>query len=227
MEEFAKLITAIGSLFWPLIFFYLLYRFSEPLARVIESTRTRKFAIKVAGNELTVEEASEQQVRLISDLQSKVTQLEAVITQRIALPQPAAPAHPLVAEASEQSTPEVTRVLWVDDSPKNNSYVVALLNQRGIQVDFARSTEEGLRSFRSRQYDAIVTDMGRPEGERAGIDLTRKIREVNHETPIYFYTTSWAARNLRADVKQAGANGITSSSSTLMSSLLSGQRAGS
>jgi len=227
MEPLAKLIRALGTLLWPLIFLFFLYRFADPLARVIESTQTRKFAIKVAGNELTVEEASEQQVRVLSDLQSKVAQLEAAIAPGMAVPRPATPGPPQIAATGEAAAPRVARVLWIDDSPKNNSYVVALLNERGVQVDLARSTDEGLRSFQSRHYDAVITDMGRPEGDRAGIDLTRRIRAVDQQTPIYFYTTSRAAENLREDVKLAGGTGITSSSSTLLSSLLGGRGEGS
>ena len=56
MESFAKLVSALSSLAWPAIFGILLYKFYQPLKSLIESARGRKFTIKVAGNELTMEE---------------------------------------------------------------------------------------------------------------------------------------------------------------------------
>lgn len=60
MESLAKLLSAIATLAWPVAFAYALFRFAAPLKKLIESAHERKFTIKVAGNELTMEEVSEQ-----------------------------------------------------------------------------------------------------------------------------------------------------------------------
>ena len=69
MEPLAKLLSALASLAWPVIFVVLIFVFFDPLKKLIESARGRKFTIKVAGNELTMEEASEIQRQTVSDIQ--------------------------------------------------------------------------------------------------------------------------------------------------------------
>lgn len=61
MDHLAKLFSATASLAWPLMLGVLLFRLDGPIRTLVESARGRKFTIKVAGNELTMEEASEQQ----------------------------------------------------------------------------------------------------------------------------------------------------------------------
>ncbi|EXJ11316.1 hypothetical protein [Nitrincola nitratireducens] len=76
MESLSKLITALSSLAWPAIFGFFLYKFHKPIKTLIESARGRKFTIKVAGNELTMEEASEQQRKIVNDVQSRLAAIE-------------------------------------------------------------------------------------------------------------------------------------------------------
>jgi len=76
VESFAKLVSALSSLAWPAIIGILLFKFYQPIKTLIESAQGRKFSIKVAGNELTMEEASEQQRQIINDLQSKLAEIE-------------------------------------------------------------------------------------------------------------------------------------------------------
>jgi hypothetical protein len=60
MESLSTLLSSLASLAWPAIFAVVIFKFSEPLKKLIESAQGRKFTLKVAGNELTMEEASEQ-----------------------------------------------------------------------------------------------------------------------------------------------------------------------
>jgi CheY-like chemotaxis protein len=113
----------------------------------------------------------------------------------------------------------VKRLLWVDDNPRNNSLLAATLEERGLRVDIALSTDEGLAKFRRQPYDLVLSDMGRPEGEKAGIDLTRKIKSLSPGTPVFIYCGSWAARNWREEALQAGATEITASASSLFAAL--------
>lgn len=83
MESFAKLISSLASLAWPIFFSILSFIFYEPLKKIIESARGRRFTIKVAGHELTMEEVSEQQRIILSDLQQKVAEIE-----KKSIPQP-------------------------------------------------------------------------------------------------------------------------------------------
>lgn len=212
MENVSKLLTALATLAWPFLVGLVIYRFSGPLAKLIESARGRKFSIKIGGNELSMEEASEQQQILLIDLQQKIAKIEHQLS-----PAPEKVARPQV---SETSRPKSQRILWVDDQPKNNSYYVAALEANGTMVETALSTQEGLERFKSGKYDVVITDMGRPEGKTAGIDLVTKLRAIDSNVPIYVFCGAWASANLRDESVNAGATEITSSGTTLLSLLV-------
>jgi CheY-like chemotaxis protein len=142
-------------------------------------------------------------------MQSKLAELE---KRLITSPQALLTSEPVSLSNSK-------RVLWVDDRPKNNSFYVATLEDKGIKVDIALSTEEGINKFKSLSYDFVISDMGRPEGEKAGIDLARKIRALNKDVPLFVFCGKWAAQNHREEALQAGINEITSSGTTLLSRL--------
>lgn len=55
MNDLAKLISALASLAWPLVAAVLLFNLYNPIRTLVESALKRKFTIKVAGNELTME----------------------------------------------------------------------------------------------------------------------------------------------------------------------------
>ncbi|MFG6462102.1 response regulator [Roseateles sp. DXS20W] len=207
MDDLAKLISALAALAWPAVFAVLLVKLFGPIRALVESARGRKFTIKVAGNELTMEEASEQQRVLLADLQNKLAQLEKGLASPVA-----------VAPATE-ARPRGKRVLWVDDRPRNNSFLVASLQDRGVQVDIALSTTEGLEALKQARYDAVISDMGRPEGETAGIDLALKMKTVAPGVPVFIYCGKWGATHLRDDALAAGVVLITSSASSLMAAL--------
>lgn len=204
MESFAHLLSALASLAWPVIFAAVLFKFFEPLKKLIESARGRKFTVKVGGNELTMEEFSEQQQLSVSDIQSKLAELEKRDKSLS-----------LVSTPTRSSK----HILWVDDRPKNNSFLVASLEERGAQIDIALSTKEGIERLKAHQYDIVISDMGRPEGEKAGIDLAKKIRVINSSIPFIIFCGSWAARNLKEESLKAGVTSITSSATTLLSVL--------
>ena len=211
--DIVNLIEAIASILWPLSFIGILYFFKDSLKNIIQSASSRKFTLKVAGNELTMSEITEQQITLISDLQKKVSKLEADIetnqdgnntTTKIKLSNP---------------DQQVKNILWVDDLPKNNSFITASLEEVGISVKAALSTSEAMKLYKTGRFDQIISDMGRPEGKEAGIDLTRKIREIDSDIPIHIFCGGWAAKNMKAKVLKAGASTITNSGTELIKNL--------
>lgn len=209
MESSAHFVSALASLAWPALFAVMLFRFSEPLKKLIESARGRKFTIKIAGNELTMEEVSEQQRLMVSDIQLKVAELEKRLTLGVTEP----------LNLAATPTRSGKHILWVDDRPKNNSLLIASLEERGAKIDVALTTDEGIEKFRSTRYDMIISDMGRPEGDKAGIDLVKKVRALGADIPFYIFCGSWAARNLEEESLKAGVTRITSSGTTLLSVL--------
>jgi CheY-like chemotaxis protein len=204
LEAAAKVIAALAALAWPIVVAVLLIKFYSPLKGLVETARARKVTIKVAGHELTMDEVSNQQVDAFSDLQSKVAELE----KRLG-------AAPSEASASASPSASPKRVLWVDDTPKNNSFFIASFENRGARIDTALSTDEGVAMFMRGQYDVVISDMGRPEGQRAGIDLARAIKLHSPDTPVYIFCGQWAATNFREEALAAGATQITASGTTL------------
>jgi len=158
MEKISSLLQGLASLAWPLIVLVLIYRFRDIIRPIIESAKSRKFTVKVAGNELTMEEASEQQRHLIGDLQKQIVDIQNTLGIVMGSPAPD-------RKQLKQVTENVRSVLWVDDNPKNNAYLVATLNEIGINVVEALSTSEGVSKFTSQKFDRVISDG--PRGEWA------------------------------------------------------------
>lgn len=216
MENAANLFSALASLAWPVVFAVLLFKLYDPIRKLVESASGRKFTLKVAGNELSMEEVSEQQGKIVRDLQLKLAELE----KNLAASAPSAqmaPRAPMAARSAPAA--ETRRILWVDDMPRNNSFLIAALQEQGVRVDQATSTDEGLARAKSLRYDAVVSDMGRPEGEKAGIDLTRKLKALQPQTPVFLFCSPHSALALRDEALAAGADGITASGTSLLSAL--------
>lgn len=209
MSDIAQLLEAIGVLAWPAIIILLILMFRPAIAGLIESAKSRKFTLKLGGQELTMEEASEQQRKLIADLQAQVLEIKKSL-EGIARPAPAA-----TEKAALKMPPAVASVLWVDDQPKNNSYFVQQLVDRGVNVELALSTAEGLRMFDKKTYGVVISDMGRTEDgiykPTAGLELLKVIRERNKTIPFIIYSSSRGGREHREAAIKLGATTLTTS----------------
>jgi CheY-like chemotaxis protein len=82
----SETISAIASLMWPLIVLAVLVVFRGPLAKVIRSTESRDFTIKIGGQEVSVGELHRQQVDMISDLQNQIANVQQQLTPAPAKP---------------------------------------------------------------------------------------------------------------------------------------------
>jgi CheY-like chemotaxis protein len=204
MKETSALLDSLAHLAWPALVGVVLWRL---LPILVEMLRSRGFAIKVGGFELSVQEATDQLRSKLSELQAKVEELRPAPDS-----QGAAPA---TAPASAE-TPR--RVLWVDDRPENNALEIARLRDTGVDVVTASSTAQGLDLLLGRHLAvaAVITDMGRLEGgiydQRAGLALTERMRAAGLSVPVFVYTSSRGLRTARAEAQRAGAEGATASS---------------
>jgi CheY-like chemotaxis protein len=211
MAATAALIAALSSLLWPLIAIAILIISGPTVIDIIRTARSRKFTLKIGGQELSMDEVSEQQRSLISDLQSKVAEIGNLIGA------------PNSAQLSTKPTPspiqQLSAVLWVDDDPKSNSYFIDTLSRMNVKVDLASSTADGLARFFAAQYSVVISDMGRREGgrynPRAGLDLLKVIRSRNAQTPFFIFCSKRGAEEHREEAMQLGANGITASATEL------------
>lgn len=199
-------VKALTPLAWPLLAAVLLWRLFPALHAIATS---RAFTVKVAGMELSVQNATEQLRNQIEDLQNQVLALRS---------EPAAAAEPRTHVAAPENTtaPLTPRGLWVDDKPDNNAFEIAQLEDEGIEIVQASSTEEAMAILASsRGFDFVISDMGRREGGayrgQAGLVLLSAMRRAGFDTPFIVYSSRRYADRNKAEVLQAGGDGATAS----------------
>lgn len=217
MIDFGKILEGIATLLWPIIIIILIILFRPAVAAIIESAKSRKFTLKIGNQELTMEEIDKQQRNLISDIQSRVIELEYKIEGKTQ-------SDPALLELSQtERSARKKSILWVDDNPKNNSYYVQQLYDMGLTVDLALSTSAGLERFNEGQYSLVISDMGRTEKGSfmgtAGLELFKEIRNKNANVPFIILTTTRAAREYAPAAKALGITSITSSPTELFAVL--------
>jgi CheY-like chemotaxis protein len=100
-------------------------------------------------------------------------------------------------------------VLWVDDIPTNNTYQRQALEALGIRFTISTSTDDALNKLQLKQYDVIISDMGRPPDPRAGYTLLEKLKEMNINTPFIIYAAGKRPEH-DAEARKRGAIGTTS-----------------
>ncbi|ANL87877.1 SAV_2336 N-terminal domain-related protein [Rhizobium phaseoli] len=123
------------------------------------------------------------------------------------------------ASVSELSDlPAGVKILWVDDIPSNNIYPKDRFEEElDADCTIALSTAEGLELLTgAAAFDVIITDMGRPEGDEAGMDLFVAIRKMGIDIPVIIYAARWvtSARN-RKRARDAGVFGTTNDAEEL------------
>ena len=112
------------------------------------------------------------------------------------------------------------RILWVDDNPKGNSFLVEQIRAWGAEVDLAESTSAGLAAFAAQDYQAVISDMVRKENgsvrDDAGMQLLLQIRQRNPGIPFFVFCSPRNARRWGSELKNAGAQGVTASETELL-----------
>ena len=81
------------------------------------------------------------------------------------------------------------RILCVEDHPDIASYLKILLERQGYEVVIAGNFTEGFAWAQLQSFNLILLDNGLPDG--TGLELCRRIRISDEQTPIVFYTSSY------------------------------------
>ena len=97
-------------------------------------------------------------------------------------------------------------ILTVDDAATMRRLIAFTLGGAGHKVLEAEDGPVALATLNTSSVDLIISDLNMPRMN--GLELTRKIRELPQcvKTPILIVTTESEA-NVKAQAKQAGANG--------------------
>ena len=121
---------------------------------------------------------------------------------------------PSSADAKDTAAPPTAHVLWVDDDPTNNRFIIDQFERRGVQVTMALNTAAALEQYSPHAYDLVISDMGRYEGTngayiaRAGLNLLEGLRARDPDVQVVFCTSARALTEFRDSALAAGARDI-------------------
>jgi CheY-like chemotaxis protein len=171
--------------------------------------------ITVGGQQLTLEELSRQQNQQLADLRTQVVDVKTNIANL--------PPEMLPKRRVTEGLAKIHSILWVDDNPSNNSSYVEQLNNMGINVETALSTSQAMAMIRTKQFDRIISDMGRTEekgySDRAGVELLETLRSAGIDIPVLFLCAPHLIDKYRREAESAGAVILTNSFINILESL--------
>jgi CheY-like chemotaxis protein len=239
MENLSLLIDSLATIMWPTIVIIILFSFRKNIQDLIKSGESRKFSVRIGDMEVSMDELSKQQGEMIKDLQARIKTMQKEIdTIKESTAKAAGPSDLMAEEVAmvdagatafgigvdtDPFDDDISSILWVDDKPVNNAFLIDSLKYQGVDVTNALTTQEGLDHFNRGSFDCIITDLSRKEGglvtnKQAGFELIRAIRDENDEIPIYIYTAKVDVK-LKQKSEEVGATGVTSSPSELLQML--------
>ncbi len=80
------------------------------------------------------------------------------------------------------------RILLVEDDPRLAALLLEGLSEDGMRVDHAPNATQGEGMAGLEVYDLLVLDVMLPEGQQAGFEMARALRNGRNKTPILFLT---------------------------------------
>lgn len=221
----AEILDALRGYFWIGLAAVVVWRLFPVIRKRFESG---DLSFKLFGQEMTVSEASERLHSELDDLRNKVIELGDRVDRSAdeATGDAATEAAPEALAEPDRPPVRPTRILWVDDEPKNNAFLIeSLRTDRGAEVIEATSTDEALEDLGAnpRGFDVVISDMGREErgGIRplAGVDLLRRMRDQGLTVPVVIYASPDAVARGREAAVDAGAVAVTASATELLTLL--------
>ena len=107
-------------------------------------------------------------------------------------------------ETSKEDDPY--RVLLVEDNEINQHVAEQRLMRRGFEVDVADNGAIATELFKNKIYDFILMDVQMPVMD--GFEATKRIRELEEESPVHTPIIAMTARALRGDREECLAAGM-------------------
>jgi DNA-binding response OmpR family regulator len=78
------------------------------------------------------------------------------------------------------------RILIIEDNERLATFIAAGLTAGGFGVDASNTLDEAGAALRVLRYDALVLDLGLPDGD--GLDFLRRLRNAGDATPVLILT---------------------------------------
>ena len=211
---------SIASLAWPAVVLVIFLTLRDKLKGFFGRDN---LTIKVAGMEISVADATKNLGSQVADIQKKLAEVEQKIGNGAELnkrPVVKRQQSTVASKLEENVSPRLNAdngafsILWVDDYPINNAFIVEQFRSEGIQVQLALSTKEGMTELNNKKYDIVISDLGRQEdgieNRFAGIDLTTEIRKTDKNIPILIFAGSRGVQN-KKKIIASGVNDVTNS----------------
>jgi CheY-like chemotaxis protein len=209
---------ALAAMLWPVLAIII---FISAKSRIYAFLSRDNVSIKVAGMEISVADAAKSLGTSVSDLQKRLAELEIRVGRSAGAsdigPSNETPAGSASSRAKATDTLPSSQqfsILWVDDYPSNNAFLVDQFQKEGVEVKLALTTDEGLKDFNNGDFDMIITDLGRRENGKenpfAGLDLIKQVRSQDMDVPILVFAGSRGLQN-RAKLLKAGATEVSQS----------------
>jgi CheY-like chemotaxis protein len=104
------------------------------------------------------------------------------------------------------ASPDVPRILWIDDEVGPGDALMCLLALDGFRVDVAQSGTEGLARARAHSYQAVVLDLRLPDLFGLTV-LNRLVRDLA-APPVLVVTGYYIEPEVEADARRIGAAGF-------------------
>jgi len=90
---------------------------------------------------------------------------------------------PFTAEIKKEGE---SRILVIDDEESVRTIISKMLSQINYQVNVAKNGEEGIRLFRERNFDIVLTDLGMPG--MSGWEVCKTIKKISPHLPVGMIT---------------------------------------
>jgi CheY-like chemotaxis protein len=209
---------ALAAILWPVLAIII---FISAKSRIYAFLSRDNVSIKVAGMEISVADAAKSLGTSVSDLQKRLAELEVRVGRPAGENEIGPSSKSPVGDVSWRekatdtlSTSQQFSILWVDDYPSNNAFLVDQFQKEGIEIKLALTTDEGVKDFNNGDFDMIITDLGRRENGKenpfAGLDLIRQVRAQDMDVPILVFAGSRGLQN-RGKLLKAGATEVSQS----------------
>lgn len=218
MDTFIKLIEAlaklVGALAWPTVCLIVLWWFGGAIRQFLSGVSEgslKGFGIEASATRRIAEASITTATISKSDDSGAMASVAEVVAAE--KDSKSAVAHAISRLRIDTSLTK--KLLWVDDSPRNNHFERRALEALGFVVDTVVSTEDAVGMLQLQDFDVIISDMSRPPDEEAGRTLLSILRESGIEIPVVIYC-SYDDPDFEQSLKAAGAFGVTHLASDLV-----------
>jgi len=208
-------VEVVGVLVWPvavlIIVLFFLISFRAPIKRLVEDLQSGKGKLGPSGIEF---EFGRRQAEAAAALGAASESKGGEATAEGKAPDRDRPDEIASAVATVKLTAlsrlADAQILWVDDNPSNNLHERRSLEAFGIRFTTSTSTADAVEKMRTKKYDVVISNMGRPDDLRAGYTLLKEKQKLGDTAPFIIYSGSGRQEH-KTEALGKGAFGSTTS----------------